>query len=190
MRKKYVTIGVIAVLSAVLAYLQFVQARCNADDAGTYVYMYSLFELGNKTLDIRTILNPWFYCAAVSYLLNIGGNGAFSSQAYLAAWYGMAVFFTFLLVMHKRDSKWLLALALFILLPYGNTNDYHMVAAFVTLFGIWLLQCYKETGKKWICFSGALAVIFFGDKKEHAAKRLLLGILEEFEVPFEFLGNS
>ncbi len=143
-------------LSVVLAYLQFVQAGCNSDDAGTYVYMYNFFELGNKSLSLINYLNPWFYSSAAAYLLNIGGNGAFSSLVYLSVWYGLAIFFTFLMTMNKRESKWMLALVVFILLPYRQTNKYHMLAALATLFSIWALQCYKDTGKKWI-----LSVVVF-----------------------------
>lgn len=140
-KKKIITVAVMVVLSILLAYLQFVQARCNSDDAGTYIYMYNHFELGNKALTIKDYLNPWFYCAAAAYLLNVGGSGAFSSLAYLSLWYGGAVFFTFLLTMKKTDSGWMLAMAVFILLPYSQTNKYHMMAALVTLFSIWALQC-------------------------------------------------
>lgn len=159
-KRKYITMAIMVVLSALLAYLQFVQARCNSDDAGTYVYMYNYFELGNKTLTIKNFLNPWFYCSAAAYLLNVGGSGAFSSLAYLSVWYGMAVFFTFLMTMNKRDSKWMLALAVFILLPYRQTNKYHMMAALVTLFSIWALQCYKDTGKKWILTAVILIAVY------------------------------
>ncbi len=159
-KKKMITMAVIVVLSVLLAYLQFVQARCNSDDAGTYIYMYNYFELGNKALTIKNFLNPWFYCAAAAYLLNVGGSGAFSSLAYLSLWYGGAVFFTFLLTMNKRDSRWMLALAVFILLPYRQTNKYHMMAALVTLFSIWALQCYKDTGKKWILAAVVLMAVY------------------------------
>ena len=36
-KKKIITVAVMVVLSVLLAYLQFVQARCNSDDAGTYI---------------------------------------------------------------------------------------------------------------------------------------------------------
>lgn len=52
-KKKIITVAVMVVLSILLAYLQFVQARCNSDDAGTYIYMYNHFELGNKALTIK-----------------------------------------------------------------------------------------------------------------------------------------
>lgn len=94
-KKKMITMAVIVVLSVLLAYLQFVQARCNSDDAGTYIYMYNYFELGNKALTIKNFLNPWFYCAAAAYLLNVGGSGAFSSLAYLSLWYGGQFFSRF-----------------------------------------------------------------------------------------------
>lgn len=160
MKKKYVMTGVIVILSALLAYMQFIHAKCSADDAGSYIYMYNFFELGNKNLDIRMFLNPWFYCSALAYLLNIGGNGAFSSNAYTSIWYGIAVFFTLKMVMHGKESRWPLALAVFILLPYGRTNKYHMVAAFVTLFAIWALQCYTESRKKWILWCVGLAAVY------------------------------
>ncbi len=38
-KKKIITVAVMVVLSILLAYLQFVQARCNSDDAGTYIYV-------------------------------------------------------------------------------------------------------------------------------------------------------
>lgn len=155
-KRKYIMMAIMIGLSVVLAYLQFVQAGCNSDDAGTYVYMYNFFELGNKSLSLINYLNPWFYSSAAAYLLNIGGNGAFSSLVYLSVWYGLAIFFTFLMTMNKRESKWMLALVVFILLPYRQTNKYHMLAALATLFSIWALQCYKDTGKKWI-----LSVVVF-----------------------------
>ncbi len=155
-KRKYIMMAIMIGLSVVLAYLQFVQAGCNSDDAGTYVYMYNFFELGNKSLSLINYLNPWFYSSAAAYLLNIGGNGAFSSLVYLSVWYGLAIFFTFLMTMNKRESKWMLALVVFILLPYRQTNKYHMLAALTTLFSIWALQCYKDTGKKWI-----LSVVVF-----------------------------
>ncbi|MDE7324476.1 MAG: hypothetical protein K2N73_17520 [Lachnospiraceae bacterium] len=161
-KRKYITMAIMVMLSVFLAYLQFVQAGCNSDDAATYAYMYNFFELGNKSLSIKDFLDPWFYSSAIAYLLNVGGSGTFSSLAYLSVWYGIAVFFTLLMTMNKRDSKWMLALAVFILLPYRQTNKYHMVAAFVTLFSIWALQCYKDTGKKWIlCAVGLIAVYSF-----------------------------
>lgn len=155
-KRKYIMMAIMIGLSVVLAYLQFVQAGCNSDDAGTYVYMYNFFELGNKSLSLINYLNPWFYSSAAAYLLNIGGNGAFSSLVYLSVWYGLAIFFTFLMTMNKRESKWMLALVVFILLPYRQTNKYHMLAVLTTLFSIWALQCYKDTGKKWI-----LSVVVF-----------------------------
>lgn len=151
-KKRYITIAIIVVVSLFLAYLQFVQCRCNTDDAGTYAYMYNYFELGNKELGLKTFLNPWFFCSAIAYLLNIGGSGTFSSLAYISFWYGIAVFLTLLLIMHNKDSRWLLAFAAFILLPYRTTNKYHMVVAFVTLFAIWALQLYEDNRKKWILF--------------------------------------
>lgn len=151
-KKKCIMMAVMVILSVFLGYLQFVQSRCNTDDAGTYAYMYNYFELGNKELGLKTFLNPWFFCSAIAYLLNIGGSGTFSSLAYISFWYGIAVFFTLLLIMYNKDSKWLLAFAIFILLPYQTTNRYHMVVTFVTLFAIWALQFYKDSGKKWILF--------------------------------------
>lgn len=53
-KKRYITIAIIVVVSIFLAYLQFVQCRCNTDDAGTYAYMYNYFELGNKELGLKT----------------------------------------------------------------------------------------------------------------------------------------
>lgn len=159
MKKKYALTGVMVIMSVILAYLHFVQARCNSDDAGTYIYMHNFFELGSKPLNIKTLLNPWFYCSAIAYLLNIGGSGTFSSLAYLSAWYGIAVFFTFLLMMHNRNAKWMIAMAVFILLPYRLTNKYHMPATIVTLFVIWALQCYWESRKRWIvCVIGLVSV--------------------------------
>ncbi len=160
MKKNCARIGLMVVLSALLAYLHFVQAECNSDDAGTYVYLYNFFELGSIKLGIKDFLNPWFYSSAIAYLMNVGGNGSFISLAYLSVWYGISVFFTLLLTMHKKDAKWLLALAVFILIPSASTNRYHMVAAFVTLFAIWALQCYKETGKKWVLLVVGLVSLY------------------------------
>lgn len=150
MKKNYVKIGIIVALSAFLAYLQLAQARCNSDDAGTYIYLYNIFELGNRELNLSEILNPRIYSSSIAYLLNAGGSGTFISLIYLSVWYGIAVFFTLLLTVHGRNAKWLIALTVFILMPYSSTNRYHMVVAFVTLFAIWALQCYTETQKKWI----------------------------------------
>lgn len=159
-KKKCLSIGIIILLSIFLAYLQFLKTGCNADDAGTYTWMYNYFELDNIEKSIKLFLNPWFYCSAITYLLNIGGSGTFSCNAYLSIWYGLAVFFTLMLTMHKREGKWILPLAVFILLPYEGTNKYHMVAAFVTLFAIWALQCYKDNGKKWILWVVALITTY------------------------------
>lgn len=160
MKKKYVRMGLIVVLSVILAYLQYIQAVCHSDDAGTYIHMYNYFELGNREINIKTLLNPWFFSSAIVYLLNVGGNGAVISEAYLSVWYGIAVFFTLVLMMHKKDAQWLLALAVFILMPSSGTNRYHMVVTFVTLFAIWAIQCYVESGKKWILLAVVLVSLY------------------------------
>lgn len=54
----------------------------------------------------------------------------------------------------------MLAMAVFILLPYSQTNKYHMMAALVTLFSIWVLQCYKDTRKKWILAVAVLMAVY------------------------------
>lgn len=51
-------------------------------------------------------------------------------------------------------------MAVFILLPYSQTNKYHMMAALVTLFSIWVLQCYKDTRKKWILAVAVLMAVY------------------------------
>lgn len=152
MKKRKILIPLMIVMSISLAYILYIQSVCNADEAGTYAYMYSYFELGNMNLSLKDFLNPWFYCSAIAYLLNIGGSGSTISISYLAVWYGIAVFFTLLLCMYKTENKWLLALAFFILMPYELTNKYHMVAAFVTLFTILGMQYYNDYRKKWMLF--------------------------------------
>lgn len=159
-KRKYMVAAIIVLLSVLLAYLQFVWAGCNADDADTYVKLYDYFELGHKKMSVTTLLSPWFYCSAVTYLLQIGGTGALSCNVYLSFWYGIAVLFTLLLVMHNRDRIWMLGLAAFILWPYGQTNKYHMVVTFITLFGIWALQCYQDSGKKWILWVVVLVSVY------------------------------
>lgn len=154
MRKKYSVMPLIIAMSIGLAYMLYIQCVCNADDTGTYAFMYNYFELGNMKLSLKDYLNPWFYCSAIAYLLNIGGSGSTVSVAYLAVWYGIAVFFTLLLTMYNTKNKWFLALAFFILIPYELTNRYHMVATFVTLFLLWAAQYYQDYRKKWIvCIS-------------------------------------
>ena len=168
MRKKKYVIPLIIVMAVSLAYILYAQSVCNADETATYAYLYSYFELGQIKLSIKEYLNPWFFCSAIGYLLNIGGSGSTISIAYLVFWYGIACFFTFLLISYEIDNKWLFSLAFFILLPYELTNKYHMTAAFVTLFLIWGAQYYRDSKKKWVVavsiFVTIYSLIFTNDK--------------------------
>lgn len=160
MKKKYGIVSLIIIMSICLSYILYIQSVSNADETGTYVYLYNFFELGNMKLTIKDYLNPWFYCSAIAYLFNIGGSGSTISFAYLVVWYGIAVFFTLLLAMYNTQNKWLLALAFFILLPYELTNKYHLVATIVTLFCLWCIQCYQDYKKKWILAIIALVILY------------------------------
>ena len=160
MKKKYCIMPLILILSICLTYILYIQCIVNADEAGTYVYMYNYFELGNMKLTLKDYLNPWFYCSAIAYLFNIGGSGSTVSIAYLVVWYGIAVFLTLTLIMYNTQDKWLLALACFILLPYELTNKYHMIAAVVTLFSLWGMQYYRDYRKKWVLCAMAMVTLY------------------------------
>lgn len=160
MKKKISLVSLIFILSVILAYIMYVNAVINADDTGTYVYMYNYFELGNFEVALKDILNPWFLSSAVSYLLNIGGNGSTISIAYLAVWYGIAVFLTLLIINNSIENKWLLALAFFILIPYEGTNRYHMSATVASLLFFWGVQHCNRTKKKWGVILGIVAVLY------------------------------
>jgi hypothetical protein len=160
MKKKNYLLPIIVLISVAFAYSLYVQMAVNTDDATTYAYMYGYLELGAINLSWKDYLNPWFLCAAIAYILNIGGTGATISLAYLAAWYGIAVFLTLVIINNVIDNKWLLAMACFILVPYAKTNRYHMFVTIVTLFVLWCVQLYSNTKNKRFIIMMAVAVLY------------------------------
>jgi hypothetical protein len=169
MKKKKILYSLITAMSIILAYILYVNAVVNADDTGTYVYMYNYFELGSINLSLKKFLNPWFISSAIAYLLNIGGTGSTISIIYLAVWYGIAVFLTLTIINNAVTNKWLLILAFFILIPNENTNRYHMFVTLISLFSLLCIQLYDEDKKrKWLLLVALLALVYtllFADDK-------------------------
>jgi hypothetical protein len=168
MKNKNVLLPIIFIMSVILAYILYVSIVVYADDTGTYVYMYNYYELGSFVLPLYKKLSPWFISGSISYLLNIGGTGSTISIAYLAVWYLITVFFTFLIIKNSVQNKWLILMAFFILIPYEYTNRYHMFSTFVAIFLLWCIQQYLTNKKKWYIVLGLMltgyTVLFSEDR--------------------------
>lgn len=143
MKKVYKAV-VVVLLAIIWSYSLFLQIECNADIAGTYVRWYNLFELGVGQLNIKTILNPWGFSSLIAYILNWGNNGAEIAIVYLVAWFMVAFILTLLLASYHSENLWTVLLTAFILIPYAETNVYHMYVAVATLGFVLLMQNYFE----------------------------------------------
>ena len=156
------------IITVILTYTMYAQMICNTDDAGTYTYMYNLFELGTRKIKLIEWLNPWFSFSGIIYLLRIGKTGIEKSLIYLAVWYGICAFLTLILATRGRKRSWLVFLATFILLPSEMTNKYHLFVSISTLFLLLLIDSLLEEKSKWKIFLIVLwslyTVIFTDDR--------------------------
>ena len=142
-----------------LAISFWVVSYCTGDDAGTYMWVYRQYELGSVNYDLKAMLDPWNLTISLIYFLGLGDNGVHMAMGCFAVWYFFNVLITLLIAMQDvRKNKWVLWLAVFIMIPWGWTNKCHEVATCFSLLILYLFYKWTKTKeKKYIL---CIAVIF------------------------------
>lgn len=141
----------------------FVIAQFNADDAGTFLWVYWEYELGCVKHTFKQMIEPWNLTIQLLYFLGIGNTGAEMVIYCYAIWYFICIFITLTLAMKNVDrNKWLIILAIFIFIPYAETNKNHLVPAAIALFTIYAICNYVNEKKKIsLIVAGLLCLYFF-----------------------------
>lgn len=159
---KKIDIVFILLMSIFLSACLFVATACNTDDAGTYLWAYRMYEIGSGNYSFMDLIKPWNLTTSFLYFCGIGNTGSEMVLYCYAIWYFICVFMTLTLAMKEAKNKWLLFLAVFMLLPYEATNKYHLVpaaVAFLVIYGIYDMVITKK--KKIFLFSIVMFIYFF-----------------------------
>lgn len=155
----------------------WVIAPFNTDDAGTYWIVYSQYELGCMNYPLKALLGPWYLTMQLFYFLGIGNTGADMVMYCYAVWYFICVFITLTLAMKDSKNKWLLLLAVFILIPYAATNKNHLVPAAVSLFTIYSINELVTRKKRVpVVISIVLLIYFFVTINDRVILLLFLAV--------------
>lgn len=140
----------------------FVIAQFNTDDSGTFLWVYWEYELGCVNHSLREMIEPWNLTIQLLYFLGIGNTGADMVIYCYAIWYFICIFITLTLAMKDvKKNKWLLLLAVFVLIPYGGTNKNHLVPAAVSLFTIYAINELVTRKKKMPAIISAVLLLYF-----------------------------
>lgn len=147
----------------------YVVVQCSTDDAGSYLWLYSWNELGAVQHGLREILEPWFLVLIGLDFIGAGKTGAELVSYCFSVFYFLCVFITLKLCMKdNQNNRWLLMLAVFLLIPYSGTNRFHLFPAVVSLFVLYAIsQYFSVKKKKWLVAAGLLflyAFIFSTDR--------------------------
>ena len=134
----------------------------NTDDSGTFLWVYWEYDLGCIKHSLREILNPWNLTIMLIYFLGIGSTGTEMVMYCYAFWYFICIFITLTLAMKDvSKNKWLLLLAVFMFLPYAETNKNHLVPAAVSLFTIYAINELVSRKKKASAIIATLLLLYF-----------------------------
>ena len=155
----------------------WVIAPFNTDDAGTYWIVYSQYELGCVNYPLKVLLGPWYLTMQLLYFLGIGNTGADMVMYCYAVWYFICIFITLTLAMKDSKNKWLLLLAVFILIPYAATNKNHLVPAAVSLFTMYSINELVTRKKRVpVVISIVLLIYFFVTINDRVILLLFLAV--------------
>ncbi|MBQ3165572.1 MAG: hypothetical protein IJC02_13775 [Lachnospiraceae bacterium] len=143
----------------------YVEVQCNTDDAGSYIWLYSWNELGTVQRSLRSIMEPWFLVLTGLDFIGVGNTGAELVSYCFTVLYYVCIFITLKLCMKdNQKNKWILLLAVFIMMPYSGTNKYHLVVTAIALYVIYAGYQFISVKKKIpVVFAGILFVysLFF-----------------------------
>lgn len=148
-RSKAVLIMSITAAAIFLAAIFILTIGFSADDANGYNWVYQRYELGERPENV-SMLNPKFAMLSILYFLRVGVDGAWLCSSYYAFWYFGCAFMTLLLALRNTGANrwWLFFAAVFLMIPSGRTNQYHLVPAFMALLALYFIARYQETRNK------------------------------------------
>ncbi len=139
----------------------FAVMSCNADDAGTYMWLYWVYEIGSYDYSIRELLEPWNLTCILLYILGIGKSGTETVIYCFAVWYFICIFLTLSLAMKgQKKNRWLLLLATFIFIPYSQTNKNHLIPVAITLLNFYAIYTYVNTKKRILLIGTILLAVY------------------------------
>lgn len=146
--------------SLFLAVGMYVVLGINADDAGSYMWLYRWHEIGAYKYTLKEMLDPWRIVLMGVDFMGLGNTGAEMLSYCFSILYFLCVFITLLLVMKDNQrNKWLLLFAVFMLLPSDVTNRYHLSMTVISLLIIYIgYHCISKKQKLPLVFVGVLFI--------------------------------
>lgn len=158
LNSRWVDIACIFAAALFLAAGFYVVLGVNADDAGSYMWLYRWHELGAYHYTLRERLEPWRMVLISVDFMGLGSTGAELLAYCFAILYFFCVFVTLALAMKdNRQNKWLLLCAVFMLLPSEQTNRYHLSTTLISLLMIYIgYHCISSKKKRPLIFAGML----------------------------------
>ena len=158
---KFLDIICIFMASLLLAVSMYVVTNVNADDAGSYMWLYRWKDLGAYKYTLKEMLDPWRVVLMSVDFMGLGNTGAETVSYCFSILYFFCVLITLLLSMkNNRKNRWLLGCAIFMLMPSEVTNKYHLPVTMMSLLIIYISYCCISAKKKLPLFFAGILFIY------------------------------